>query len=55
MRRLNRLQDKINQFCEDISLSHLIPVQKKTQNAPSSQEKQPELFPGRVTVKKNVT
>jgi len=51
MRRLNRLQDKVNQFCEDISLSHLIPSQK-TQKSQTTQ--QPELFPGRVTEKKNL-
>lgn len=53
IRRLNRLQDKLNQFCEDISLSHLISVEKKIETKKNSEVKQPELFPNRVSVKKD--
>lgn len=55
LRRLGRLQDKLNQFCEDISLSHLIPGNTPTitnNNSIQSTSTKPELFPGRVTVKK---
>lgn len=52
LRRLNRLQEKVNQFCEDISLSHLVPS-TKSQVAKSTASKEPELLPNRVTVRKN--
>jgi hypothetical protein len=51
-RRLLRLQDKINQFCEDISLSHLIISDLKAEKIGTTKT-QPELFPGRITSKKS--
>lgn len=53
LRRLNRLQDKVNQFCEDLSLGHLVASQTKETKSTDS-DKRTEVFPGRVTTKKNV-
>ena len=55
-RRLTRLHDKINQFCDDLSLSHLIAksdskTKPSTTSTPATSSDQAELFPGRVTLK----
>lgn len=54
LRRLNRLQDKVNQFCEDLSLGHLVPSQTKDAKSTDS-DKKTVVFPGRVTTKKNAS
>lgn len=54
LRRLNRLQAKINQFCEDISLNHLVEGTESSVNKTSAPQ-QLELLPQRCTVKKNTS
>ncbi len=50
-RRLTRLDQKISQFCEDLSLSHLNKTADTKNLLSTSVNHQPELLPGRVTTK----
>lgn len=50
LRRLNRLQNKVNQFCEDVSLGHLV---AKDAQENSNESAISQSLPQRVTIKKN--